>query len=234
MEASQQDMCHVTKLVSCQPEYLPMTSPVCTSTPNVERTCPKLLDSIVSFPKIDDSGFGGTPHLSPHDSSCISTYCHRRDKVKFSSTPLTEFPRLKFPHSACSSDCLNESDSPSFYAESETDYSPTSFQESSYHEYGKHTTEHSKVEEKFYEIWEETEHFEDEAYHSNTALDGSSHHANFVESFRDAVTLKHCPKKLIGRRIGVEVVDIVGELHFFGVDVISLLLPFLQPEDICR
>ncbi|KAK7487333.1 hypothetical protein BaRGS_00021422 [Batillaria attramentaria] len=237
--------------------------PVCTSTPNLPKVCSRLLDSVIPFPKMDDSGFGdtlslkSTPSLSsdlvsrstPNVSSQISSIEDLTTDSGITSTPISSIPGTLFGRqlvfSAENPHRGNITDSPKCLPKSGCDCRTRCSHPP--HLGGKSfismRTPHT-CEDKLYEIcsiWEdeESQDHTDEAYHSaskSIELDGSSQHAELVESFNHA--LRHfsppVPSKLIGRRIGVEKVDLVMELHTYGLDVITLLLPYLLPVDVVK
>lgn len=237
--------------------------PVCTSTPNLPRVCSQLYNSVVSFLKIDDSGYSDTLHISspsgsaepmqssPSVTSEISSMGHLMAESRITSTPISTATisrsgrNLVFcPEGHHRENFTPITDSP---ACSKTAYSKiTCLQANVPDQKGKQFSRRrsSGNEDKLYEIcsiWEDDESRDstDEAYFSSSRhldFDGSSQHSDLVDSFNHA--LRHfspnVPSKLIGRRIGVEKVDIVMDLASYGLDVISLLLPYLQPVDVVR
>ena len=257
--------------------------PVCTSTPAVERPPCKLLNSVVAFPKLDDtidSGLGDTFHSSPSLSDTASppirqTYCvsvtEAESKTHFTATSTPSFASLaggnrqQLNHGpaggvisstpigqpwmgrqlAFSLDrSQNISSSPLTVSSFRSDFNLHRHSEDSISTVD--AAEHPACKDN---LWPHEEDSDDEDYCSTSkvsmsvespcATDESSQSADLFQQL-DRV-FQHfsppLPGRLIGRKVGVEFVDIVGELDERNVPaagVIAWLTPYLTPTDFLR
>lgn len=254
------------RFAGCGLDFPPL--PVCTSTPNnITRVCPKLHNSVIPFPKMDDSGFSDAVHPSPLLSSDETTdstppihsqvtRVSRLDLkgnsvVDITSTPISSIPanlfgrQLVFSTDKVRGTNHTDNPSPTYFTQISPHLNCSHLQELGAKTFLRRQTSLEPSNKAYsYKTCsaledEESQDQTDEAYISNSRcsdLDGFSQHSGLVESFNHA--LRHfsppVPSKLIGRRIGVEKVDLVSELQAYGLDVVSLLLPYLLPVDIVR
>lgn len=230
-------------------EMLISSLPLSTSTPTTGRTSPQSFSSFVSFLKLDDSGFGETFHSTPSVTASISSHSFQEENGKggFFSTPVSHISQV-VAHRRQFSKPLSHLDSLT-----DSPYSlpagpgVTTLRDDCHQSFCLSDQERfHKSQNKFYKICSEWQQdvdlLDDEAYYSRLGCSSvsensaQSHHSDLVESFNRALKgfSPPVPSKLIGRNIGVETIDIVTELHASGLDVISLLLPYLHPQDVLR
>lgn len=73
--------------------------------------------------------------------------------------------------------------------------------------------------------------------HTPSTVSTPGQHANVLNDHFKNVLEKHSlpePDRLIGRKMGLERVDILNELSKRNVSCVSTILSFLAPEDLCR
>ena len=262
--------------------------PVCTSTPNVERPSCKLFESVVAFPRLDettDSGLGDTLHWTPSLSDAATPSIRETESVGATESESTETciaatstpsfdsltggdqQQLKHPleggviSSTPISQMLvgrqlvfsversqNFSDSPVGVSSFPPDFNLHRYSEDSVSTGA--SAEHPACKDRFFRahaVWQDDEDTDDEAYFSTSKVvvespcgtDESSQSADLLQQwdrfFRDFSP--SAPDRLIGRKVGVEFVDIIGELDEHNVPatgVIAWLTPYLTPADFVR
>lgn len=266
--------------------FMPLL-PVCTSTPLAERPSHKLFDSIVAFPKLDntaDSGLGDTFHSTPSLSGTATPSITETEPVTVSvaesetgitatSTPsfasLAGDQHLPSENGIISSTPISQmlvgrqltfsaersqsfSDSPMTISSFQSDFNLHRYSEGSISTGASSSAEHLACKDKLFRahaVWHDYEDADDDVYFSTSkvslsvespcGMDESSQGADLLQQwdrvFRDFSPT--VPDRLIGRKMGVEFVDIIGELDERNVPaagVIAWLTPYLTPTDFLR